>query len=139
MTEGYVKYKKAEYKYQTAEEYQVQTSIRPPEDIENFFIALTKDGLLTIRRGYAWDGPSGPTFDTKTFICGSLGHDAIYQLIREGLLSSDWRKNADMDLKKTCLKDGMIKQRAWWVYRGVVKFAGFAVKRKRRKKVLIAP
>lgn len=107
------------YKYQLAHGYSTRVSIRPQERIDHDFIALSTFGVLTIRRGYAWDGPSGPTFDTKNFIRGSLVHDALYQLIGEGLLPLSDRALADEELRRICSEDGMSTIRAWWVYQGV--------------------
>lgn len=81
--------------------------------------SISEDGVVTLRRGYAWDGPSGPTIDTYTFMRGSLFHDALYQLMREGVLPLSTRKHADEILRDICLEDGMSKIRAAWVYRGV--------------------
>lgn len=111
---------KAGYKYQLVEDAYFKTDIHPDTLIENEFISLDVDGNLTVKEYYAWDGPSGPTLDTKTFMRGSLAHDALYQMIREDLLKvHDARELADKELRKICLRDGMWKVRAWWVYRGV--------------------
>ena len=109
------------YKYQLAEEFRIQTDIKPASDCVMEFITLRMDGLLIIRKGYAWDGPSGPTFDTKDFMRGSLVHDAIYQLIGEGLILRTWKVYADESLSLVCGEDGMWKIRQWWVYQGVDK------------------
>lgn len=77
------------------------------------------NGVLFIYPHYAWDGPSGPTFDTKTFMRGSLVHDAICQMCEEGLLPKSARKIGDELLRKICLEDGMSKLRAWYVYNAV--------------------
>lgn len=60
------------YKYQLAEGCTVRTGIFPPEEIVTEFISLNTLGVLSIRRGYAWDGASGPTIDTKSSMWGSL-------------------------------------------------------------------
>lgn len=125
------------YKYQLHEDYECQTCIKPPEDIGTRFINLKKDGALRVLSGYAWDGPSGPTIDTKTFMRGSLIHDALYQLIRTCQLPQGCRDKADDELKKACLEDGMNRLRAWLVYRAVRKFSGFATAHK--KEVFTAP
>lgn len=90
--------------------------------IENKYITLD-NGILLIKKHYAWDGPSGPTLDTKTFMRGSLVHDSLYQLMREGLLPRIWRKYTDKLLRDICLEDGMKKFRAWYVYHSVRTFA----------------
>lgn len=102
-----------------AEEYIVSVRIKPADDVSNRFICLSTDGTLRIRADYAWDGPSGPTIDTKNFMRGSLVHDALYQLMREGYLPGSYRDEADDELRRICLEDGMSGLRAWWVYQGV--------------------
>jgi hypothetical protein len=108
------------YKYQLVEGYSIKVSVTPQEPINTEYIKLGTDGTLAIKRGYAWDGPSGPTIDTRNFMRGSLVHDALYQLMRDAGLSKDqWRDEADLELKRICLEDGMSRIRAWWVHRGV--------------------
>lgn len=71
------------------------------------FISLTPKGLLTIREGYAWDGPSGPTYDFKSSLKGSLIHDALYQLIQEKLLPLEARSLVDKLLYNTWISSGL--------------------------------
>ena len=78
---------------------------------------------LKIKAGYAWDGPSGPTIDTKDFMIPSLVHDALYQLLRNGFIAPVGRIEADKELKRLCLSCGMPKWRSWYVYRAV-RFGG---------------
>jgi len=130
---------RAGYKYQLAADYSTAVESSPEEKIESNYIELTKEGLLTIKSGYAWDGPSGPTFDTKTFMRGSLVHDALYQLMRNGHLSADCRLAADQELYRICREDGMNRFRAKYVLFGVRKAAGFAADPKAKKKVHCAP
>jgi len=110
------------YKYQLVDAYCVATDLRPTAPIDTRWITLALDGTLTIREGYAWDGPSGPTVDSSCFMRGSLAHDAIYQLIREGALDASWKDTADRMLQRMCREDGMTRLRAWWVYQGVARF-----------------
>lgn len=116
-----IKYK-AGYKYQLHESYVFQL----PESFAGIDVATDfysiKDCLLAIKKGYAWDGPSGPTIDTKNFMRGSLVHDVLYQMIREGLLSKELKDDADRLLQTICIEDGMSKFRAWYVYQAVKRF-----------------
>jgi len=50
---------------------------------------------------------------------GSLVHDALYQLMREGALPIVYREEADRLLRRICIEDGMSRLRAAWVLRGV--------------------
>ncbi|EMO20729.1 hypothetical protein LEP1GSC168_0070 [Leptospira santarosai str. HAI134] len=114
------------YKYELVKSYSFQTDIKTEEPIQignpdiKTFISLDPDGLLHIEAGYAWDGPSGPTIDTKTFMRGSLVHDALYQLMREEKLDrAQYREYADHLLKQICTEDGMNRFRAAYVYKSV--------------------
>lgn len=106
------------YKYEVLQAEAFDTEIKGYE-IDTGYIALWPAGRLFAKQRYAWDGPSGPTFDTKTFMRGSLVHDALYQLMREGKLGRKHRKRADQLLREICLEDGMNKFRAWYVYQAV--------------------
>lgn len=123
-----IKYRSVKgYKYILAETHQTQTDIRPKTAViepkeGKTFIRLDENGILTVYEGYAWDGPSGPTFDTKNFMRGSLIHDAIYQLIRQDRISENYRKYADMHLYTCCIEDGMSEFRASYVYQAVRMF-----------------
>ena len=110
---------KSGYKYQLCGAYSVSTSVWPDDTVRFDDILLTTDGRLFIPKGYAWDGPSGPTIDTDTFMRGSLVHDALYQLMRNGQLGIEWREQADKLLREICLEDGMSAFRAWYVYHGL--------------------
>ena len=115
---------KGGYKYQLKADYTTKINIIPSQPIETEYIRLAQDGEITMKNGYAWDGPSGPTIDTLNFMRGSLVHDALYQLIREGYLDTEQhREYADILLQKICKEDGMSTIRAWWVYQGV-RFGG---------------
>jgi len=131
---------KGGYKYQLKEDYVTETRITPPTPIQTEYIALTSQGRISIKRGYAWDGPSGPTIDTLNFMRGSIVHDALYQLIREGHLEEGkYREPADRLLQKMCIEDGMSKLRAWWVYQGVRLGGGPAVDPAHDKPLTWAP
>ena len=111
----------------------------PKNNIKTDFLELNTEGTLTIKNGYAWDGPSGPTIDTPNFMRGSLVHDALYQLLRNKLIDQKWRDEADEELGRICLEDGMSKIRARWVYIAVRKWGKVAASPESRKKIHVAP
>jgi len=113
---------RAGYKYILAENYTIKTNIKPEKRIATAYIVLEVDGALTIEEGYPWDGASGPAVDTPDIMRASLVHDALYELMRMGLLDRIHRLAADELLHKLCIEDGMQGVRAWYVYRGVRKF-----------------
>lgn len=108
------------------------------ENIHDPWIRLRKDGVLEIRAGYAWDGASGPTFDTKSTFRASLVHDALYQLMRAGKLSQNDRDEADKALFLLLVQDGCWEWRAKLWLATVRKFAGYAAKRQ-NEPILEAP
>ncbi|SIQ10791.1 hypothetical protein [Marinobacterium stanieri] len=111
-----MKYRKRNWKYQLAERAVLQTHIHPPETLETEWITLHPDGTMILAKGYAWDGPSGPTFDTPDSMRGSAIHDALYQLMKLGLLDMKWFKKSNQELLRWLKKDGMwwIRRRAWY-------------------------
>lgn len=128
------------YKYQLAKTYAVQTDIIPMQDVVTEYILLGMTGWLTIMEGYAWDGPSGPTFDTPDFMRGSLVHDALYQLMRQKHLDPDiYRERADNLLRSVCLEDGMPHFRAQYVYEGVRAFGSSSADPANDKPIIEAP
>lgn len=138
MKGDHIKYTSG-YKYQLAEDYTLQTTIIPFKEVNTEFIKLTTTGLLTIKEGYAWDGPSGPTIDTKSSMRGALVHDAGYQLAREELISQHYRIKLDELLHDICVEDGMWRWRARLWYDMVRKFAMSAANAEDEKKIITAP
>lgn len=134
-----IKYKDG-YKHQLFEDYRLNVGIIPPKyPIDTPFIKLDMQGNLTIKAGYAWDGASGPTFDTPTCKRGSLVHDALYQLMREEQISLTNRQKADQLLRDICIEDGMWKWRARCWYIAVQKAALHSSTCEGERKVITAP
>jgi len=133
-----MRYRKG-YKYQLMERDFVQTDIYLTDDISTHFITLTEDGLLILKQGYACDGPSGPTIDTKSSIRGAFFHDALYELMRRGLLPKYYKAKADRLAYRLWLKDGMWGWRAKAWYDGIKNFAGWAADPRNKKKIYVTP
>lgn len=92
------------------------------------------EGHLVIYAGYAWDGCSGPTVDTKSNMRASLVHDCLYQCIREGFLPSTYREEADLWFDRIAKEDGMGRIRRWYYLKALRTFGWLAVKSGRKKK-----
>ena len=88
-----VKYRSG-YKYQVAETFTLQTTIKYfTVATDSGRVRLNSLGVLTIVEGYATDGPSGPTLDRKENMIAGVGHDALYQLMREGKMPfASWQE-----------------------------------------------
>ena len=93
------------------------------------WVELDRNGVMTLSAGYAWDGASGTAINTKNSVRASCGHDALYQLIRLGLLPRTKRLQADSDLRKWLIEDGMLELRANLWFFGVRLFGEFYIKR----------
>ena len=116
------------YKYQLVKDFSVTVNIQG-ELVDSDYIKLTTEGKLTIKKGYAWDGPSGPTIDTKNSMRGALIHDGLYQSMRDyGLDRAKYKGVADSEFKKACLEDGMSWLYATYMYYGVKLFGAKSTK-----------
>ena len=135
-----MKYRKG-YKYQLAEDDWLQTNIIPPSPIDLQFITLDMTRRLGLRSGYASDGPSGLTIDTKATIPGAFFHDGACQLVRMGWLPHvpEMIAKINMMAYKKWLDDGMWKWRAKNWHGALENFGGFALDPKNVKKVYEAP
>ena len=132
-----IKYREG-YKYQLAEDYSIETGITGSVLLGDF-LALDPSGLLTIKRGYAWDGMSGPVPDTPENMRASLVHDALYQLMRMGVLPPEAKAAADDLMHDILLKDGYHAFRAWVCHQGVDRFGEPHTLPENRKPILTAP
>ena len=72
-------------------------------------------------------------------MCGSLVHDALYQLLRLGLLPPECRAAADAELYRICRADGMSWIRAKLWLRAVRKFAASAASPINKRLIKVAP
>lgn len=69
-------------------DYYVKAILLPP--LEWDFIMIEPNGILTIKKGYRWDGASNPIEDMKHWnYRSSLVHDAFYDLMRMEYLDDD--------------------------------------------------
>lgn len=121
-----IAYVQGTYKYQLAEDYTVKTDVLPDDVVITDFYTLTTGGVLLVKKGYSWDGPSGPALDTKDGMRGSLVHDVLYQAIGAKQLDMKWRKQADKELYRICREDGMLLIRAGYWY-AAVRMAGGSI------------
>src|SRR3990167_9985283 len=93
------------FKYVLDEDYIDTIPIFPPETIVTKWVSLSPKGKLFLRAGFGFDGPSGPTIDTKSAMRGASKHDGVYRLFRMGLLEEKWRKVADEMYEADCIAD----------------------------------
>lgn len=106
------------YKYRLLEEYVHDTRFDFSHLIDGVnleFINVTANGVITVRKGYSWDGASGPTWDTESTMRASLMHDVMYQLIRVEVISKKWQAEADILLWEIMREDSLTESpQGWW-------------------------
>lgn len=123
----YVKVKKGN---RLTQDESIQTPIFGLE-YEDDFLKIVKTGLVTAKKGYFWDGASGPTVDTRSIIRPSLWHDVGYQFIRMRVVPLKYKEYFDLLLRDLIVQDAELigtpalwvhKIRAWYFWRGVHRF-----------------
>jgi len=107
-------------KYQVAHDYMRKTPICPQDDIITKWWVLTRGGVLLLKDGFAWDGASGPTFDTKNSMSPSAEHDALCKMLRNRSLDYDlWQDRINEFFRERCEENGMAPWRASLWHAGV--------------------
>lgn len=131
---------KSGYKYQIAADYHgiLMPELEYKGHFEDDFLLVAGRDYV-IKKGYASDGPSGPTVDTKNFMRGAFRHDGGYQLIRMGVFPESSRQLWDNQLRQDCLQDGMSGVRSALVYQGVHFFGSENARKGKDKPTLYAP
>lgn len=132
---------KSGYKYQLAYTCQLRlpNELWPGAYIGAGYIHVDSFGLMTILKGYAWDGCSGPTIDTKSSMRGGLVHDAGYQLIRLGFYYPDTKDTWDALAEAIWKGDGMWHWRASAWDKMLHKFGWGSTKPSAERPTLVAP
>ena len=120
------------YKYKLEENEVRQTSISGLS-FDTRYYSMLDDGTFLVKYSYAWNGSSIPhkgkirvisflnpfvwvrikdAYDADRYCkIASLIHDALCQAIREGLIASRFKVNADLLYTEMCIDGGMgIKQ-----------------------------
>ena len=117
------------YLYTITKDYHHQFNALIGVSFENEWIRITPDGVLTIRKGYAWDGcspkykvlgkiigiPDGPTMSDgyPQTAWASLCHDALCQFKHELPIHKE---------QSLSIFDTMLRECHWWA-RGIYLFA----------------
>lgn len=86
-------------------------------------------GILTIPKGFFFDGASGPAIDTPSVLLGALIHDALYAMLRKGLKPCS-AGQADTIYRKVIRAQGTGFLRAWTHYFALRAFGWTARKKK---------
>lgn len=103
-------------KYINAENYHGIATFYPPHNIETSYGDFLVDGCYTINKGFLFSANS-PAINTDDSKRGAMVHDFFYMLMKDKLLSRDYRKPVDMLFRDMLLDDGMfpIRVRYWYL------------------------
>lgn len=111
-----MKYSEYKYKFKVEENFSIELPFKIA-DFEHQYASL-KDGILSIKKGYAWDGASGPIINTRDTLVASLVHDVLYQAMRLNLIKSsrENRKIADKNFFEILKMHSVnsIRRKVWY-------------------------
>ncbi len=128
------------FKHQLNKDFHIETLIRPLYSIETPFVCIDVDGNLLVKRGFAWNGTSGPIWDTAKNLRASAAHDALYRLMRQGYLSFEQdREIADRLFQSMMKADGVWGWLAKIRYKALELFGASSADPDNRKKIMFAP
>jgi len=123
-----VDYLEVTWKYQTLRNLELYSPFMAHNIVHKFF-NISPAGIITAKEGYAWDGSSGPTIDSKYCMRASLFHDILYQCFREQLFfpNRTWnqeehnrlRYRADKLYRDILRADGKSAFVSWLRYRAL--------------------
>ena len=116
-----LQYRRVNWKYVLEKDAHLMLPVKLPGKAARSYVGpylLFDAPLLLIKAGYAWDGASG-AWDTKATMYPALVHDALYQLIRLGIIPSGARKEADKLFRRLLKAEGMKFLQRWCFYRAV--------------------
>jgi len=109
--------------------------------IDTLYITMV-GSVINIKKGYAWDGSSIPLKRIAKFISfgfwdldkyckvASLHHDALYQLMRLGLLPKIYKDYVDSLYRFECISGGMSMKEAAIRFWALQKFSNVDKKEK---------
>ena len=111
-----MKYSDYKYKFKVEENFSIELPFKIPDFVHPY--ASLKDGILSVKRGYAWDGASGPIINTRDTLVASLVHDVLYQAMRLNLIksSTENRQIADKNFFEILKMNGVnsIRRKVWY-------------------------
>ena len=100
-----------DWKYRVLKGFTHKTDIKPTTALVSSFSSLGTDGLITVEKGFCWDGMSGGV-DTENSMLASLLHDIGCNYRAAGWLTDKEIDQFDDLYHTVCLEEGMSKFRA---------------------------
>lgn len=120
--------------------------IYPKKAVRGRFWTLAADGLLIIKSGFVWDGPSGDIFglidltpNEPETMRASLVHDVLARAMTDGKIGYEWISTSNWLLKQMLIEDGFDRGRAQLWYSMLERFWRPYAANKPSRPVLTAP
>jgi hypothetical protein len=104
-------FKITRYEYEVYEDDCYESGIVFGVDVDQSDFAISATGRITAKKGYMWDGCSGPTIERKQNHRAGLYHDILAEAMRMGLIPQSFWTPANEMLGRICVEDGMSP---WW-------------------------
>jgi hypothetical protein len=93
------------FKFVVFDDFSRQTNIKG-FNVTLGLTSLDENGLLSIRKNFAWDGSSAPILDFRSTLEGSCDHDALCDMVNQGLLPSYLQPIIDQVYYDVCREKG---------------------------------
>lgn len=119
------------FKYQLHEDETIQTTILG-YNVSSEFYGLQSNGILTAKKGFAWDGASG-SIDTDTNLRASLFHDICCLMVARNQLPLSEMDKINSLFYTILELDNMHPVRRWWHFKAVTSHFANGTKPQRRK------
>lgn len=105
-------------KYLVAKPYNAIAPFKPESTIKTSFCEFLPTGEFTIYAGFLFSAsfPAINTFESRRAACV---HDAMYELMKKGLLPRSYRQAVDQYFYDNLREDGMNILRAWYWHKAV--------------------
>jgi len=105
-------------KYVLADDYFDVAPFAPPDTINTSYGTLYPDGQYKVSKGFLFSANS-PAINTDDSKRAAMVHDFFYSIMKDGLLSRDYRDDVDRYFYDMLIIDGMVSFRAWYWYKAV--------------------
>lgn len=104
-------YYRTGFNNQLSDKFIISHDLLPKESVSTKWLSLHNQ-ILTIEEGYGWDGDTGLIEQNKCTVLASCVHDALYDLLRRGLIHYSYRLQADQLYLELAILGGLPRLRA---------------------------
>ena len=85
-------------------------------------MSINNAGWIVIKKGFRWDGPSGPAINTVNTMAASMVHDCLYRMMRKNFIRPKHKAKADKLYRRMLKGAGVGWFRRWYQWAAVSAF-----------------